>query len=290
MHKSFLTKIAGAVPVPVIKAISRAQWRHPLLKRGFDWCAGLIRQRDGVIQRGIGKGLAFNTGSGNSGYMLGTSEPAVQQVFQRLVRSGMVVYDVGANAGFYTVASARLTGASGRVLAFEPVVQNFMQLQHNMRLNGFAHVKAWNIALADNDGTALFNSSPNPGWGRLASVSGQPASAGESITVTVARLDTIVERDALPLPDVIKIDVEGAEAAVLDGAAGVIRRARPVLLIELHGTNAAISERLAANNYFPVVLGSSRPITESPWDAYVVAFPDSRAELSQIQDLDLGPR
>jgi FkbM family methyltransferase len=290
MVKSLLARVVRAVPTPVIKAVSHAQWRHPLLKRWFDWCASLIRGQDGVIQRGVGKGLVFNPGSANAGYLLGTSEPAVQQIFQKLVRPGMVVYDVGANVGFYTVGAARLTGPSGRVLAFEPVLRNFVQLQRNAHLNGFDHVAAWNIALADSDGTALFNNSPNPTWGRLASVDGEGTANNEKTTVTVARLDSIVEREALPLPDLIKIDVEGAEAAVLDGATGVLSKARPILLIELHGTNVAISERLIANGYFTAVLGTSRSVTESPWDAYVVAFPTPCAELSQIQNPHLGPR
>jgi len=201
-----------------------------------------------------------------------------------LIRSGTVVYDIGANVGFITVISARLTGPSGRVFAFEPLAENIRCLEHNIQLNGFDYVDVTECALADRDGTALFLVSQSPTWGELASVSGRVQDEIGRRQVTVCRLDSIVQQKSFPLPNLIKIDVEGAEAMVLDGALHTIQKARPILLIELHGTNAVIAEKLNTLGYVSTVIGGARSIVESHWNSHIVAFPAPCMELDRIQN------
>jgi hypothetical protein len=138
--QKLLLKLAGILPLSVIKAVSHEQWCHPWLRRRFDNCAARLRNQDGTIQQGAGKGLRFNPGCANAGYLLSTAEPEVQQALKMIVVPGTVVYDLGANVGFVTVIAASLVGPSGRVVAFEPVPDNFQWLQHNVRLNGFSQV------------------------------------------------------------------------------------------------------------------------------------------------------
>ena len=290
MRTRLAARIAGALPVPVVKAVSRAQWRHPLVKRCFDWCAGLLRNQDGIIQHGVGKGLLFNVGSAHAGYLLGTSEPAVQSALKTLVRPGAVVYDIGSNVGFLAMIAARLVGPSGRVLAFEPLPENFERLKHNAGLNHFDNIQAFNLALADYDGAASFLTSRECTWGKLASVQGTVGAESGRREVNVACLDSIAERERLPAPDLIKIDVEGAEVEVLEGAKMTIQKSRPILMIELHGTNLAIANKLKNMDYCPVVLGGSKLIEDSPWDAYVIAFPEPCAAMNEIRELGLGTR
>src|SRR5205807_5372786 len=137
----------------------------------------------------------------------------------------------------------------------EPIEENFNLLQHNARLNGFTNVTVNNFALADRDGAAEFLLSKDATFGGLADSAGKIENPAGKTEVRVFRLDSIVQHDSLPLPRIVKIDVEGAEVAVLDGAAETIQKARPILIIELHGTNATISERLNALGYFPVAAG-----------------------------------
>jgi FkbM family methyltransferase len=207
-----------------------------------------------------------------------------------LVKPGSVVYDIGANVGFLTVISARLTGSSGRVFAFEPLAGNIRCLEHNIRLNGFDHVDVTECALADRDGTALFLISKSPTWGELASVSGKVEDEIGRTEVTVCRLDSIVQQNSLPLPNLIKIDVEGSEVMVLGGAWNTIQKNRPILLIELHGTNAAIAEKLNALGYVSTVIGRAGSIVESHWNSHVVAFPAPCPELDRIQTGALAAR
>ena len=102
------------------------------------------------------------------------------------------------------------------------------------------------------------------------------------ITVPIARLDTIISSDNLSKPDVIKIDVEGAEKDVLDGAAHILRSARPVLLIELHRTNRDIEESLSKLVYRALTLDGLDSISDARWDAYVIAVPHERDDLYPI--------
>jgi FkbM family methyltransferase len=273
-----LLRITGALPVSWLKAISRAQWRHPLLKRSFDWAANHFRNQDGTIQQGVGRGLLFNTGRSNAGYMLGTTEPRVQHAFASLIQPRMVVYDIGANVGFFTVIAARLS-PQGRVVAFEPLPENSERIRHNVALNNLQNIIVRTEALSDTDAQARFQVSPEPTWGKLASLDKGISPNVGAIDVKVSRLDSLVEAGEIPIPELIKIDVEGAETGVLRGAESTLRQARPLLLIELHGTNQPIAGLLETLGYSAAVLGDTRAVTDAPGDAYVAAAPTERADL-----------
>jgi FkbM family methyltransferase len=250
-----------------------------MAKKAFDAVANRMRHRDGVIQQGAGKGLRFNAGASNAGQMLGTSEPGLQAAFELFVQRGMTVFDVGANVGFYSTISARLVGAAGAVVAFEPLPANVAAVKHNAHLNSFAQVAIQSLALGKEDGTAKFALSSDPNWGSLASVGTPAASIGE-LEVRVARLDSLIRQGAVPRPDLMKIDVEGAEVDLLEGAAETLRSARPTLFIDLHGTNAPIDRILQEHDYERRILGGGRTsLTDAEWYAEVIAVPRERADL-----------
>jgi FkbM family methyltransferase len=198
----------------------------------------------------------------------------------------MTFYDVGANVGFHSVIAARLIGpARGTVVCFEPLEENAAQIEHNRKLNGFDRLIVRREALGNTDGKGRFLLSTRPTWGVLASAGREPSNyAGHDMQVRVRRLDSVVREDHLPVPDVMKIDVEGAEAAVLEGGLHTLRVHRPVLLIELHGTNTMVAELLRAANYQGSVLGTTASISDSPWNAYVFAIPVERTEFRGMLD------
>jgi len=110
----------------------------------------------------------------------------------------------------------------------------------------------------------------------------EPDTATE-LVVRKRKLDTLVATDGLPDPDLVKLDVEGAEAAVLDGAVEVLQRARPALLIELHSANHAVAERLGKFSFVGRLLGSRESFRTSLPDATVAAAPEKRvAMLNQV--------
>ena len=279
-----LFRLVGKLPQTWVKAIGQAQWKHPRLRALYIRFTQRFKNRDLEIQMGFGRGLWFNGGRANAGYALGTSEPAVQDALARLLQPGMTMYDVGANVGFLTILAGRFVGPTGHVIGFEPVPASARQIEHNARLNAFTHVIVCEKALSDTDGTAPFLVSGDPTWSKLA---GHDTTVDEQvgeISVTRCRLDTIVRDTDLPLPHLIKIDVEGYEIEVLAGASETLRRSRPLLLIELHGTNALVAEALTNLGYHAIVLDGDRSIVEAPWYAHVVAAPMERGDWVRAVD------
>lgn len=181
-------------------------------------------------------------------------------MLRRFVRPGAVVYDCGANLGLY---ARYLIGSldAGRVVAFEPMPDNREFLASNVSLGGIAdRVTVLPLALSDEDGTAEFQvDDMQTTSGTLSKVTGGEAAEGRrnlklaplTTRVPCRRLDTAVTEHGLPPPDVIKIDVEGAEAFLLRGAAGLLRERGPRLMVELHGAAVAreVVKLLAALGY-----------------------------------------
>jgi FkbM family methyltransferase len=274
-----LQRLVRWVPASWIRQFGNWRGRWPWFKSRTDWLPALLRRQEGTIQRGPGQGLRFNGGDSAVGFLLGTHDTEVQLALQRLVSPGGVVYDIGANVGFTAVLAARLVGAAGKVICFEPLSANARQIQHNASLNDFSHITVREVALGREDGEADFKVSASPTWGMLARAGAGPDAEIGSIRVPVRRLDSLVAEVGLPLPGLIKMDVEGAELDVLSGSELTLQKSGPVLLIELHGTNASVHELLTRLGYCVHVLGSRSGALQAPWDAQVIAVPSQRADL-----------
>ena len=127
-----------------------------------------------------------------------------------------MIFDIGANIGWYTLLAARQVGPAGRVLAFEPDVGNAALLQQNAASNGMANVVVVPAAVSDRDGWATFLSKGSL-QGRLdnAGDAAQGDLAGRNVKrmvpVPVLSLDAWLEQVEQPAPNLIKIDIEGAE-------------------------------------------------------------------------------
>jgi FkbM family methyltransferase len=277
-----MSKIANAViravPVSLIQFVSRNQWRVPALRRLLVWGASWVKHQDGVILHGVGQGLRFNAGSSHSGFILGNHETEVQEFLASVLRPGMVYYDAGANVGFFATIAARLVGPMGKVICFEPLPENARQIQHNARLNGFSNIVVRCEALGSSNRTEIFHTSAEPTWGMLVTVGKLPEKASGQISVQVRTLDSLCD-DGLARPDVIKMDIEGAEADALRGAMAMLAVKRPVMVIELHRTNAAVLSVLRQLEYDASVLGQDVPVQDVDWDANIVAVPRERLEL-----------
>jgi FkbM family methyltransferase len=232
-----------------------------------------------VILRGAGQGLRFNVAGSHSGFILGNHEPEVQQLLAAILRPGMVYYDAGANVGFFAVIAARLVGPSGQVVCFEPLPDNARQIEHNARLNGFSNILILCDALGGSNRTEVFQTSAEPTWGMLATVGKAPDRASGQIKVNVQTLDSIEARERLRPPDVFKMDIEGAEAEALGGAMRTLQASRPILVVELHRTNAAVLSILESLEYESAVLGSPAAVQDVNWDANIVAVPRERRDL-----------
>jgi len=134
-------------------------------------------------------------------------------------RSGDVFYDVGANFGFYTVLVAKGVGETGQVLSFEPDSSSLTLLQGNLLLNGIRNVRCFRKALGDRTTTAKLYLGQERGSSSLLDSCG--VNAGHEL-VEVVQGDAFVDKEKLPSPNLVKIDVEGYEFAVLNGLASTL--------------------------------------------------------------------
>jgi FkbM family methyltransferase len=164
-------------------------------------------------------------------YLAETYEPNVTAVLVRYLRSGATVIDVGAHIGLHTLMFSRHVGALGQVLAVEPSPANASLLRRHLAWNGCTNVSVIEAAAGRHEGAIEFVYRPdaNDLGGFANSIAYDIGGLRRRVSMTT--LDALC--DGL-VPDLIKIDVEGAELAVLQGAEKLLARAAPTLVIAIH--------------------------------------------------------
>jgi FkbM family methyltransferase len=171
-------------------------------------------------------GMRWISGSQRHACWLGIYEPDLQKLLWQRLRPGRVFYDVGANAGFYTLLAAKCM-SGGTVIAFEPVPENVAYLRRHIHLNRLQNVRLIEAAVSDCDDMIGFR------CGRTRS-EGQLSPNGE-LKVQSVTLDSLISREILPSPHFIKMDIEGGEYKALLGARTCFERLRPELFLATHG-------------------------------------------------------
>ncbi|MGB7160517.1 MAG: FkbM family methyltransferase, partial [Tepidisphaeraceae bacterium] len=164
---------------------------------------------------------------------LGTYEEFEIGVFESFLAPGMNVFDVGANIGLYSAMAARRIGSAATVVAVEPGPDNCDFIRKTIALNGYTNVRVFQKAVGDRTGEAmLYLCSNNKADHRIYA----RGALGERKTVPVAivRLDDLIAEHALPLPDVMKVDIQGAEQLAIEGMRDTLaRQANIVVFMEL---------------------------------------------------------
>jgi FkbM family methyltransferase len=149
-------------------------------------------------------------------------EPFTIEWIHSRIAAGDVLYDIGANVGAYSLVAARKPGGGARVFCFEPSYASVASLCANIVLNGVAgHVTPMPIALSDTTAMNVFSLRDlEPGAARhvLGHRDGEDEPTLYEQPVLTCRLDDVVAWFGLPLPNHIKLDVDGGELAVLEGA------------------------------------------------------------------------
>jgi FkbM family methyltransferase len=171
---------------------------------------------DGVIGWRLLLGLGF--------------EEASKDLFLRMLRPGDVIFDIGANIGDYTLPTAYAVGSAGRVFAFEPVERSFRVLSKNIACNNMDNVVALQCAVGDSDGVApIYWDRSNFGGNSLNP--NATTDLGSVSNVEISRLDTVCFRRGI-IPDLVKVDVQGAELKVLRGALGLLGNGKTAFWLE----------------------------------------------------------
>lgn len=108
------------------------------------------------ILQGPLKGKKWFKNSGVNGYWLGTYELEKQKFFEKTVKKGNVIYDIGANVGFYTLLAAELIGEEGKIFAFEPLPRNIFYLKKHIKINKFNNIVVIEAAVSDKKENLVF--------------------------------------------------------------------------------------------------------------------------------------
>lgn len=260
---------------------------------------GLAGGRDEVVvrRRGVVWNLDLREGIDLTIYAMGAFERDTLGALQSLVSEGVTVLDVGANVGAHTLHLARLVGAKGRVIAFEPTDYAVKKLRANLQANPelAKRVDVHQAFLVGQKGEmaapSLASSWPVDGTRADDAQMGSRAMALSG--AVAATLDSVIAASGDPEVALIKMDVDGHELEVLEGARSLLARRRPIIVMELAPYVFHPPEKfdlmvnvLTRANYAFRPLGSTRVLPTDP-DALrrlipsegsinVVAFPIDR--------------
>jgi FkbM family methyltransferase len=187
----------------------------------------------------------------------GYYEPEMVRLFEKLLKPGMILLDIGAHIGQYTLVASQLVGESGAVHSFEPDPETFKWLSANLRLNQRKNVHLNQLALSDAPGkTTFYLSTPDDiGCNSLA----KPANySGREVEVTTTTVDSYLEQQRVPRVDLLKADIEGAEYAMLSGACSLLSSDhKPIIIMEfeeasqrkLKSSCAKLADFLSSHGY-----------------------------------------
>jgi FkbM family methyltransferase len=220
------------------------------------------------VRGGAGFGLLLSTDHlpvdhvQGYGLVRGVLEPEVQEALRRHVAPGSVVFDIGANIGFFSLLSASLTGPSGRVEAFEPVPSSGAAVLANSSLNSFSNVRLHTVAVADQPGEARLCVPMDPSWAHL-NLHGPHPNTDFELSVPLISIDGEIAEGHLPVPSVVKIDVEGHEVAVLRGMRDTLAAHQPVIICELHESNRELLSLAEELGYEVVNLQGTVAVAEA---------------------------
>jgi FkbM family methyltransferase len=188
------------------------------------------------------RGQRWIVAAGDNSCWLGTYELEKQRLLHRLLRPGDVFYDLGAHSGLFTLLGARIVEQTGRVVAFEPNTASVANLRRHVALNTLNNVVVVQAAVSNRRGRAKFT----PAGSLSGDLAGLPLSnylgrldVRGSLEVEVTTLDEARVENQLPPPNVIKIDIEGAEVDALLGAESLLKTHHPIILLATHGEGLA---------------------------------------------------
>ena len=179
-----------------------------------------------TVVRGPLQGSRWIVGSSTHACWYGTYEPEESKLMKQRLQPGDVFFDIGAQAGYHTMYASSLVGPDGRVFAFEPAPANLANIKQHVLMNHLTNTFVVDAAVSDVNGVSHFDCADS-------AVAGHLSSTG-TLAVRTISLDQEIDSGALPDPDYIKIDAEGAELKILEGARKMLGRRHPTISLETH--------------------------------------------------------
>ena len=211
-------------------------------------------------------------------FWYGEYEPDVRNALMKLIREDSVVFDIGANIGYFTIIAAS-KAKHGKVHAFEPSTSSFNRLVANVEGNGLKNVKCIRTAIGNVSEPRLLYLSSVENTG-MTSLTKPENYSGDHENVQVITLDEYVEIEKVTRLDVVKIDIEGNELNALKGMRKCLSVLAPHLIIELNpsalkrfSTSAKdIADLLHGYGYLPYSLAGKKPLMKIPDEEMNVMF------------------
>lgn len=217
---------------------------------------------------------------GQALYRSGFFDLIVSEIIWRLLDQGDCCIDVGANIGYITSLMATKVGKAGKVMAFEPNPSTFEDLAYNVELwnasTDVAAIDIYQLAVSHQSGTALFNVGSDRAIAALISADSDPQIRQSSIEVSLIPLDDMFDENANI--SLLKIDVEGHELSVLEGAANLlaIGKLKHIIFEDFGAYPTPTMEFLISKGYSlfsmgrnfwqPVLFPANEPRGRQPWD------------------------
>jgi FkbM family methyltransferase len=239
----------------------------------------VVRRR---LPRAQGGAPIYVTGSAGLKYLgrpMARIDPSLCNLAAEFVQSRSVVWDVGANVGLFAFSAAHHAGPEGRVLAFEADtwLEELLRRSASARPSSSAPVEVLPVAVANECDLRTFNlSSRSRATNALSGYGASGDGIKEEQTVPAVSLDWCAKRR--PLPDVIKIDVEGAELEVLTGARYILELRRPVILCEVTSRSSPGVTALLKDMGYRIFdadapAASRTELAAAPWSTLAIAAP-----------------
>lgn len=194
----------------------------------FDWI---------TLKRGIGRkisGFGVRIPLRFYKYFRPDYEKANFDFMKRHVHPGNIVLDVGAHIGLFSIAAAKLVGATGRVYCFEPTGQTFKILKQTISINRQQNITPIKAAVGSYSGKIQFFTSMLPGDNSNSIVSYKTDRELSGSKVDIVSVDDFMKEYKLGSVHFLKIDVEGAEFEVLQGAVSTLNKMHPVIILAIH--------------------------------------------------------
>ncbi|TRU04591.1 MAG: FkbM family methyltransferase [Microcystis aeruginosa Ma_AC_P_19900807_S300] len=178
---------------------------------------------------------------------------AEMELWRTQIRPDMTVIDVGANVGVYTFSAAQRVGETGKVIAIEPFKACVNCLQETSRINQLPWVKIYEAAASDHCGSAKLSLHNASELNEVISDNSPSSDSANTVTIQCLTLDSLIETENLTRVDWLKIDAEGHEIKVLQGAERLLTEFKPNIIYEniagAHGSNGAIMQYIQAKGY-----------------------------------------
>jgi len=193
------------------------------------------KNSDVPIKSGVLKGYKMSLKSSNNLFFIGNHEKEQINFILENLDSNGCFYDIGANAGYYSMAASLKLKENNSIFAFEPMPYYAELVEHNARINNINNINIYPYALSDKAGFVEFSNVTESSGNTYISNSSLFKKSEDIIKVETISIDKfIASNPEVKIPTIIKLDAEGAEYDVLVGAKNTLLKHKPLMLLSTH--------------------------------------------------------